>query len=105
MVIPFPLRFALDSLPDGLKDERTKECPGHGSDDEVLVGRLLEQGFYAKFIEPGKKRRVPEGAEGSEPPLSGPNIVGRPEIGMTNIVDIPVILVPDRMLHILPPAL
>ena len=48
---------------------------------------------------------VQEIPESPESPLTGPNIGNRPEIGVAQIVDIPVIIVPDGMSHVLPPAL
>jgi hypothetical protein len=37
MVIPLPLRFALDVLPHGFEEQRPEECPSRGGDDQIPV--------------------------------------------------------------------
>jgi hypothetical protein len=105
MVIPVPLRIAPHVLPDGLEKQGAEEQPPDRGDEQLLVGRPFEQRFNAIFIESREHGRVPQAAQGPEPPLAGPSIGERPEIGVAQIVDIPAIGVSLGVSHVRPPVL
>ncbi len=94
MVIPVQRRFPPDVLPDGLEEQGAEEQPPDRGDEQILVGRPFEQRFDAILIDPGEQGRVPKAVQGPEPPLAGPGIDDRPEIGVAQIVEIPAIGIP-----------
>ena len=92
MVIPGQRRLPPDVLTEGLEEQGAEEQPPDRGDEQILVGRPFEQRFNAVFIEAGEHGRVPQAAPGPEPPFTCPDIDDGPEIGVAQIVEIPVVL-------------